>query len=877
MKVSNRKIIRKLSIRSLKAGKSRNVIAALAIALTTLMFTALFTIVISISNSIQEADFKRAGAYNHGTFKNLTEEQMNTLKQDDLIKEYGKRMLIGSPDLPPFDKDYVEVAYSDKTDMKFSYSLPIEGRLPKEGTNEATADTHVLALLGVKQKVGQPFTLTINENGKEKEEKFTLSGWWKPNEETQAYFVNIPRSRAEEIVAGMGSAKKDFGIGKWSLNVMLANSRNIKRDLNQVLKSHGYQSKNRSNKKFIDIGVNWGYVGAQISNNGDSGMVLAGVALVLIIMLTGYLIIYNIFKISVINDIHFYGLLKTIGTTGRQLKRIIRLQALVLSVFGIPFGLLAGYGLGVKLTPIITASAVNAEVNKFFSPWTFVFSTLFALITVMISCHKPGKVAARISPVEAVHYTEKINRKKKFRKANKGASLVKMAWANLWRSPGKTVITILSLSLAVVLLNLTVILANGVDMQKALRKMPENFILENANGLVVGKDWTTEDVLTDKMIQPVMQQKEITSSGKTYVPLNPVLATQTEEYIKADWANFDSAKQLKQRISHMPKLADGNHLVKSSLLGMEDYGLNKCEVIKGDINKLKKPGKYIAAVYARDDYYKLKSDSHWAKLGDKVTVRYADEYEYCNPYTGKKVNANADVSMVKATKYHDVEYEVAALVTCADSLMGNSDWNQFIMNDKTLIQDSGASGSGVEYYAFDAKDKDTMQLEHYLKDYTETKQPQLGYDSQIAERKTWESSRKMFMMLGGVLSLVIGIVGVLNFLNAELTGILARKQEFAVEQSIGMTGKQLKKMLIFEGVFYAVSAVAISLLIGTALSPLFGTAMGKMFWFFTYHFTIWPVLAVAPVFVLLGILLPLISYRFVAKRSIVERLREAEA
>ena len=62
------------------------------------------------------------------------------------------------------------------------------------------------------------------------------------------------------------------------------------------------------------------------------------------ILLTGYLIIYNVFQISVAGDIRFYGLLKTIGTTPRQLKRIIRIQALSLSAAGIPLGLLLGWG-----------------------------------------------------------------------------------------------------------------------------------------------------------------------------------------------------------------------------------------------------------------------------------------------------------------------------------------------------------------------------------------------------------------------------------------------------------------------------------------------------------------------------------------------------
>ena len=127
------------------------------------------------------------------------------------------------------------------------------------------------------------------------------------------------------------------------------------------------------------------------------------------------------------------------------------------------------------------------------------------------------------------------------------------------------------------------------------------------------------------------------------------------------------------------------------------------------------------------------------------------------------------------------------------------------------------------------------------------------------------------------MSFIVALVGVLNFFNAILTGIIARKREFAVLQSIGMTGKQLKRMLVYEGLFYALGAVAAALVLTVGLSPLLGTALNSMFWFFTYRFTVMPVLAVLPVFALLGVLVPLAVYRAVARFTIVERLRETDA
>ena len=140
----------------------------------------------------------------------------------------------------------------------------------------------------------------------------------------------------------------------------------------------------------------------------------------------------------------------------------------------------------------------------------------------------------------------------------------------------------------------------------------------------------------------------------------------------------------------------------------------------------------------------------------------------------------------------------------------------------------------------------------------------------------FEGLRSMFLTMGGTLSGVIGLVGVLNFINAVLTGILARKRELAMLQSVGMTGKQLSTMLVYEGLYYTMLSTALSLGLSAALGPLVGS-LCSAFWFFTYRFTVLPVLAVIPLFLILGALIPLLAYRSVKRRTIVERLREIES
>lgn len=282
-------------------------------------------------------------------------------------------------------------------------------------------------------------------------------------------------------------------------------------------------------------------------------------------------------------------------------------------------------------------------------------------------------------------------------------------------------------------------------------------------------------------------------------------------------------------------------------------------------------------MYSESDYGEPYMDSHWAKLGDTVTLRYVEEGRYVDPATGEAVNPEEFSGAVyRATKFRDVDYQVAALVSVPNALSYRyygSD--EFILNDQTFVRDSGTDS--VLYYAFNTTDEATDAMETFLADYTGRVNPQFDYESKATYTAEFESFRSMFLLLGGALSFIVGLVGILNFFNAILTGILTRKREFAVLQSVGMTGRQLKTMLVWEGLLYALAAVALSGGISLAAGPLLGSAMNSMFWFFTYRFTLAPMVWVTPVFLLLGVALPLAVYRSMAKATIVERLRVAEA
>lgn len=884
MKVSNRQCIRHLAWKSLQASRTRNLIAIMAIALTAVLFTSLFTIALSINEGFQQSNFRQVGGFSHGGFKDLTEQQFEELKDDPLIDQWGKRRFLGMPVDVPFNKSHVEISYADANEAHWMYCDPVEGRLPKEGTREAATDTRVLELLGVEPELGAEFTVTFEVDGQETTQSFTLCGWWEYDEAIVANHILIPESRVDEILSECGvdpNASADGMTGTWNMDVMLkSGSRHIEKDLDQILADHGFQNE-RQGDDYIDTGVNWGYTGTRLSENVDPMAVAAIAVVALLIIFTGYLIIYNVFQISVAGDIRFYGLLKTIGTTPRQLRQIIRFQALTLSAVGIPIGLMIGWLIGGQLTPVIVKQLNGVETVTSVSPWIFVIAALFALFTVRISCRKPGRMAARVSPVEAARYTEGSSAKihGRARKARK-VSPFTMAWANLGRSRGKTAVTVLSLSLAVVLLTVTVNVVGGFDMDKYVSSFTaSDFIVASAEKFQNSAADFSEDMsVPQSAIDHINAQGGITDSGLVYGQTSPML-----EYISEDWfrqlnSHFYTPEQLDNLIRLTDRNEAGNLAASAQLSGMSAFALDHLTVLEGDLSALYEPdSRGIAAVYSEDDYGDADMDSHWARLGDTVTIRYVEESQYYDPDTGQVWASLDDIPnganwVERPTKYRDVDYKVTALVIVPSALSyryyGN---DEFILNDQTFVEDTGTDS--IMYYAFDTTEEANGDMETFLADYTENVDPTLDYESKATYAGEFESMRSMFLLLGGVLSFIVGLVGVLNFFNAILTGIIARRRELAVLKAVGMTGRQLRAMLMWEGLLYALGAAGLALILALVLGPVAFRAVEGLFWFFTYRLNLTPFLLVVPLFALLGAGIPILTSRVSEKYTVVERLR----
>ena len=247
-------------------------------------------------------------------------------------------------------------------------------------------------------------------------------------------------------------------------------------------------------------------------------------------------------------------------------------------------------------------------------------------------------MAAKVSPVEAVRYAEGGGKPRaKGRKARR-VSPLSMAWANLGRSRGKTVVTVLSLSLAVVLLTVTVNFAGGFDMDKYVSNFTaSDFIVANAGKFQTATLGFTDDMgVPQQAMDDIDAQGGITESGVVYGQTFAALEYVTEEWFRQSNRSWASPEQLDDLIRLTDRNEAGLLAAAVQLYGMSPFALNHLTVLEGDLSPLYEPGsRNIAAVYAADDYRNADPASHWARLGDIVTVRYVEESEFYDPDTGE--------------------------------------------------------------------------------------------------------------------------------------------------------------------------------------------------------------------------------------------------
>ncbi|MCR5031290.1 MAG: ABC transporter permease [Lachnospiraceae bacterium] len=877
MKVNNKKCVRKIARRCLFANKRRNIITTFAIILTAILFTTLFTITLSIHASYETSIFRELGGKNHGTFKDLTDKQLEILEANPHIQSYGVRTVAGVWDAEPFTKRSAEVSYMDDTCAEWSFIKLSEGHMPT-AYNEVIMDREALRLLGKEPVLGEEIELSYQIGGYLEEEAqvtdtFVLCGYWDYDPMIPAHFINVSKEYVEQLnehVEEMG-----YDPLRTDLNVMFSSSWNLVSKMTRVEAECGFTDTDASAENYVRFGVNPGFTFSGGSGDLSLDTLLPILAFSLLVVFTGYLIIYNVFQISVATDIRFYGLLKTIGTTQKQLSRIIRNQALLLCIVGIPVGLLLGYGLGALLTPAVlktsTISLNSLTIST--SPVIFIAAGLFELLTVLLSVSKPGRMAGKVSPVEALRYTESAGTGKK-KKTTRGAKVTKMAFANMERSKKKTVLVFVSLALSLVILNVVYLFVGGFDSEKWLdASVSTDFVVGNVRYFKY--DGAAYDPLPLDVVEEIRGQVKEQDGGFAYdvqgIPL-----------VKVNGAKFaESLEYSGEEVQFTNDAGQGMHYMGCVAEGMDPFLLSKMEDAQGDLSLLNDPsGKYVAILTNIDEFGNPMLDENAPKIGEKITLAFAESVEIIDKTTGQvpedmvySAPENMEGRYIGLT---ETECTVCAYVDVPFSIGPRRGTFAYdvVLGADTLKEIVGENMVPM-FYAFDtASEADETAAEETIHRLCEESAGQLEYESKAVMRKDFENFKQMFSLLGGILCIIIGFVGILNFMNTVMAGIISRKNELAVLQAIGMTGKQVKQMLMTEGLIYTLGSGILALTLSVVFAPLVNLFCEETFWFYSGHFSVMPFAYVMPVFAILGILVPILAYGKLSRASIVDRIRE---
>ena len=135
---------------------------------------------------------------------------------------------------------------------------------------------------------------------------------------------------------------------------------------------------------------------------------------------------------------------------------------------------------------------------------------------------------------------------------------------------------------------------------------------------------------------------------------------------------------------------------------------------------------------------------------------------------------------------------------------------------------------------------------------------------------------KMVPVVITSLSIMVLVIGIVNFANVIIISVTSRKKEFAMMQSIGMTKKQLRLLLMMEGINISIITLIISYFLSLVTICVGVSAYLQTQWTATYHFSITPLLIVTPVLIILPIVISLICFQRIQKIEIIERLQDED-
>ena len=549
------------------------------------------------------------------------------------------------------------------------------------------------------------------------------------------------------------------------------------------------------------------------ASNPDPQVIAGGIVVALIIILSSMLVIYSIFYVSVINKVHEYGKLRAVGATKRQIRKIILREGFILSCISIPLGIAIGYLIGQVV--ILKALKMDRYGVGGMNIFIAIGVAVITVISVLLSLLKPMKMACNISPVEAMRYDGNDSKQKK-RKGYEEINLKKITFANLSRNKKRTVITLLSLSLSGILFIVASTIMNCMN--------PENMAKDHSLGYITvyldNYDWNEDgsnnlyDIQANNPLGKEMCERLENIPGVKKINME-----------KSAWASIDIG-------------AGEKNLEDIQGFDKEFYDELSEHLVEGEINKeALESGEGL--VYTHPSYAKE---------------------------IGIKVGSTQVITIYDGKDSYKKEFTVLALVDIggASIRIPESVMDSLIKTDTTIRV-------GLEIK------KDMLKsVEEEIKNITDNDE-YLSYGTLEDSIETYKKSMAITSVLIYSLVIIIGVIGLMNLINTMITSIITRKRELGILQAIGLSDKQLVKMLQIEGLFYTVGTLLITLTLGNILgyiAVIIFRNTGASYAIYDYPLTQTIIMIVA--ITLVQILITYMVTNNFKKDSLVDRIRYSE-
>lgn len=823
-------MINTLAWANTKYHKGKNVLSAIAVVLTTVLIFLIVTIGIGVVN-VQNHVVNKTYPTWHAMYRNVSEEKKDELLQHAEVDKAGLRQDVGQSTI---GESELYMMYMDETAQQLNKAVFAEGTAPKK-TNEVAMTRETLRRWGYPEAViGDEIVLSYQShegNGLslEKEGTFTLSGILPDSEEGNKKGVFSMLVSEDTMKRMIPESERNYRVMLRVINGVASSTDAIEEAAKNIGSSFEVQED--------DVVINSEYL---FANYVDPSFLSGMAVLVAIIVVAGALTIYSIYYVSLINKVQEFGKLKALGATKKQIRQTILRENLIVAGVAIPTGLLIGI-IGTTLffnkimlffmndsmsLKVMKESLENGEVQLIL-PWIVALTVIVSLLTVIVSSLKPMRQAGKILPIEAMRYTGQSVTKQTKRQGFIDITLGKLAGATLSRNKKRTLMTIFSLGTIGVLFVVVSTVFNCMQPAQIARdSIASDFRLSIEH-------WGGDKMNPDREWTAIQQNNPLNAEVKEQIAgISGVKAIETHLMINGE----------------IPKLTDsytGEELVVS-ITGVDEERFKELQssIKEGSVT-----------------YEELVT-------GD---VLIAGDV-FARNYPEIAVGDRLEVTIFDGENSYSKEMTVAAI---GDFTQGQSNYSTFISSNDGI--QTMSSNNLTSYYDIEVDQKEV--------DAVKTALSELAASNEMLELETyqetvvqWESIMLMMNGAGYGIMAVLGVVGIMNLINTTIDSILTRKKELGVMQAIGMSNKQMKRMLQSEGLFYAFGIIGTSVVLGSLLGYLVYShaAANRLMQIRTYHYPILQVVLLVVIVLAVQLVLTAVTTSLVNKKPVIERIRGAE-